>query len=294
PTTPTATAADGRRLLALPGIITIVGALITAGISFVVLAGLTPITPDETTTLTLIAVNAAFVLGLVALISREIHRIFMARRRGKAASRLHVRIVAMFSLVAAIPALVVAVVASVTLDIGLDRWFEIRTKVIISSSLSIAEAYVIENARNLQGTTLSMAGDLDANRTLYTLDRVGFRTFLSRQAQGRALAHAALIRADGSFVMQAETSAEFPIPQPPIEAVQTASDGLPVLIPPAQRNIVGAIIKLREFDDLFLYTIREVDPEVIRARQTVRANTDEYRKLESNRFSTQVAFALIY
>jgi two-component system nitrogen regulation sensor histidine kinase NtrY len=294
PMTPTATAADGRRLLALPGIITIVGALITAGISFVVLAGLTPITPDETTTLTLIAVNAAFVLGLVALISREIHRIFMARRRGKAASRLHVRIVAMFSLVAAIPALVVAVVASVTLDIGLDRWFEIRTKVIISSSLSIAEAYVIENARNLQGTTLSMAGDLDANRTLYTLDRVGFRTFLSRQAQGRALAHAALIRADGSFVMQAETSAEFPIPQPPIEAVQTATDGLPVLIPPAQRNIVGAIIKLREFDDLFLYTIREVDPEVIRARQIVRANTDEYRKLESNRFSTQVAFALIY
>jgi len=294
PMTPTATAADGRRLLALPGIITIVGALITAGISFVVLAGLTPITPDETTTLTLIAVNAAFVLALVALISREIHRIFMARRRGKAASRLHVRIVAMFSLVAAIPALVVAVVASVTLDIGLDRWFEIRTKVIISSSLSIAEAYVIENARNLQGTTLSMAGDLDANRTLYTLDRVGFRTFLSRQAQGRALAHAALIRADGSFVMQAETSAEFLIPQPPIEAVQTASDGLPVLIPPAQRNIVGAIIKLREFDDLFLYTIREVDPEVIRARQIVRANTDEYRKLESNRFSTQVAFALIY
>lgn len=294
PMTPTATAAEGRRLLALPGIITIVGALITAGISFVVLAGLTPITPDETTTLTLIAVNAAFVLGLVALISREIHRIFMARRRGKAASRLRVRIVAMFSLVAAIPALVVAVVASVTLDIGLDRWFEIRTKVIISSSLSIAEAYVIENARNLQGTTLSMAGDLDANRTLYTLDRVGFRTFLSRQAQGRALAHAALIRADGSFVMQAETSAEFPIPQPPIEAVQTATDGLPVLIPPAQRNIVGAIIKLREFDDLFLYTIREVDPEVIRARQIVRANTDEYRKLESNRFSTQVAFALIY
>jgi two-component system nitrogen regulation sensor histidine kinase NtrY len=289
-----AKATDGRRLLALPGILAIVGALLMAGISFAVLLGVTPITPDETTTLSLIAINAAFILLLIGLISREIHRIFMARRRGKAASRLHVRIVAMFSLVAAIPALVVAVVASVTLDIGLDRWFEIRTKVIISSSLSIAEAYVVENARNLQGTTLSMADDLDANRTLYTLDRVGFRTFLSRQAQGRALAHAALIRADGSFLMQAETNADFVIPQPPIEAVRTAADGMPVLIPPAQRNIVGAIIKLREFDDLYLYTIRAVDPEVIRARQIVRANTDEYRALESNRLTTQVAFALIY
>lgn len=287
-------AGEGRRLLALPGILAIVGALFTAGISFAVLLGVTPIVPDETTTLSLIAINAAFILALIALIGREVHRISMARRHGRAASRLHVRIVAMFSLVAAIPALVVAVVASVTLDIGLDRWFELRTKVIISSSLSIAEAYVVENARNLQGTTLSMADALDANRTLYTLDRVGFRTFLSRQAQGRALAHAALIRADGSFLMQGETGADFVIPQPPIEAVTTAVDGMPVLIPPAQRNIVGAIIKLREFDDTYLYTIRALDPEVIRARQIVRANTDEYRSLESNRLTTQVAFALIY
>ena len=104
-------------------------------------------------------------LLLIGLIGRELRRIYVARRRGKAASRLHVRIVTMFSLVAAIPAIMVAVVASITLDIGLDRWFEIRTKTIISSSLSIADAYVQENARNLQGTTLSMAYDLDQARS---------------------------------------------------------------------------------------------------------------------------------
>ena len=91
----------------------------------------------------------------------------------------------MFSLVAAIPAILVAVIASITLDIGLDRWFEIRTKTIINSSLSIAEAYVQENARNLQGTTLSMANDLDNARTLYNLDRTGFRE-LHEPAGGRA------------------------------------------------------------------------------------------------------------
>lgn len=285
---------DGRRLLALPGIAAIVGALLTAAVSFVVLLGITPITPDEKTTLVLIAINAAFILLLIGLIAREVRRIFMARRHGKAASRLHVRIVAMFSLVAAIPAILVAIIASVTLDVGLDRWFEIRTKVIISSSLSIAEAYVNENARNLQGTTLSMAYDLDANRTLYTLDRTGFRVLLSRQAQGRGLDHAAIVRSDGSLVMQAETEATFPMPAPYLEVIQTATDGLPVLIPPGTRNIVGAVVKLREIDDAYLYTIRTLDPEVIRARQIVRANTDEYRSLESNRVSTQVAFALIY
>jgi two-component system nitrogen regulation sensor histidine kinase NtrY len=200
----------------------------------------------------------------------------------------------MFSLVAALPAILVAIIASITLDIGLDRWFEIRTKTIVNSSLSIAEAYVQENARNLQGTTLSMAYDLDNARTLYNLDRTGFRNFMSQQAIGRALAHAALIRDDGSFIMSAQTAADFTMPEPPAGAVQDAQNGQPVLIEPRTRNIVGAVVKLREIPDVYLYTIRLVDPEVIRARQIVTANTDAYRGLEANRRTTQVAFALLY
>ncbi len=292
---PSATALEGRRLLALPGIVAVVAAIIAAGISFAILVGATPVAPDnDTALLIIIGVNAAFALGLIGLIARELHRIAAARKRGKAASRLHVRIVAMFTIVAAIPAIIVAVIASITLDIGLDRWFEIRTKTIVSSSLSIAEAYVRENARNLQGTTLSMAYDLDNAETLYNLDRTGFRDFMSQQAEGRALAHAALIRADGSFVMTAKTASNFEMPQVPIEAVRTAIDGKPVLIEPRIRNIVGAVVKLRQIGDMYLYTIRLVDPEVIKARQIVTANTNAYRGLEANRRPTQIAFALLY
>ena len=285
---------DGRRLLALPGMVAIGLALIVSAVSFAVLIGVTPVDPDETATLALIGINAVFVLLLIALIGREIHRIYMARRRGKAASRLHVRIVAMFALVAAIPAILVAVVASITLDLGLDRWFEIRTKVIINSSLSIAEAYVQENARSLQGTTLSMAFDLDQARALYNLDRTGFRNLMTQHAVGRQLAHAALIRSDGSFIMTADMPTDFSIPEPPIQAVQTAADGDPVLIEPRTRNIVGAIIQMREIPDAFLYTVRIVDAEAIRARQIVRTNSEEYRGLEANRTTTQIAFALLY
>lgn len=287
-------AREGRRLLALPGVVAIVGALIAAAVSFAILVGATPITPDETTTLALIALNAVFVLVLVALVSREVHRILMARRHGRAAARLHVRIVAMFALVAAIPAIMVAIVASITLDVGLDRWFEIRTKTIVNSSLSIADAYVQENARNLQGTTLSMAYDLDSARTLYGLDRTGFLDLLNKEAIGRGLSHAALVKSDGSFVMSAKTDTDFGMPEPPEGALAAASNGQPLLIEPKTRNIMGAIIKLRNIEGLYLYTIRLVDPEVIKARQIVRANTDEYRGLEANRRTSQVAFALPY
>ena len=80
------------------------------------------------------------------------------------------------------------------------------------------------------------------------------------------------------------------MPEPPAEALQKAAAGQPVLIEPRTSNIVGAIIKLRQIEDAYLYTIRLVDPEVIKARQIVTANTNEYRGLEANRRTTQIAF----
>ncbi|MEX0344098.1 MAG: ATP-binding protein [Rhizobiaceae bacterium] len=283
-----------RRMWLAPAIVAVVGALLTGAVSFVILTGLTSIRPDETVTLSLIAINAGFILLLIGLIGRELARILVARRTGKAASRLHIRIVAMFSLVAAIPAIMVAIVASITLDVGLDRWFQERTQTIVRSSLSIAEAYIRENARNLQGTALSMAYVLDQNRSVYSLDRNGFRRMMTEQAEGRALAHAALINDMGEFLMMADITTGFQMPEPPIEAVEKAGDGNPVLIEPRIRNIVGSIVKLRQIRNSYLYTVRLVDAEVINARQIVSANVNEYRELENNRTTTQIAFALLY
>jgi PAS domain S-box len=285
---------DGRRLLALPGILAVVGALITAAVSFAVLLGLTPLTPDAPTTVTLIGINAAFILLLLTLIAREAHRIYTVRQGAKAAARLHVRIVTMFSLVAAIPAILVAIVASITLDLGLDRWFELRTKVIVQSSLSIAEAYVRENASTLQGTTVSMAVDLDRFRSLYNLDRNAFRQIFTQNTIGRGLAHAVLIREDQSVIMAADIPDPLEIPVPPEGAIEKASEGRPVLFELAPGNLIGAIFKLREIPDAYLYTLRLLDPQVIRAQRIVASNTDEYRALEDNRMNTQVAFALLY
>ena len=269
---------ENRRLLALPGVLVVVTSLTVAAFSFAILMGVTPVTPTNNITIALSFLNAGLILLLVLLIAREIDRILRARRDGRAAARLHVRIVALFSLVAAVPAVVVAIVAAVTLNIGLDRWFEIRTKEIVSSSISIAQSYVEENARNLQGTTLSMAIDLDSSRSLYSLDRSGFLQLLNTQTVGRGLLQASLLKADGSVVMQSEKSESFKetLPEVPKEALETAADGKPVLIPPRNRNLVGAIIKLGAID-AYLYTIRAVDKQLIDAVKIVNTNAADYQ-----------------
>ncbi len=282
------------RLPLLPGIIVVVAALGMALSSFAILFGITPIEPNEKTTLALVTVNAGLVFILIALIGVEVFRIVRARRRGKAASRLHVRIILVFSAIAAAPAVVVAIVASVTLNIGLDRWFETRTRAIVDSSISLAETYIQENARNLQGTTISMAFDLDEARSLFSLDRNGFQRLMNQQAVGRALAGAWLLKVDGTVIVDAGVDGSEKLPKAPVEAIETAADGRPVLIPPRTRNLVGAIIKMREIRDHYLYTIRPVDPKILETQRIVRENTQEYQGLEANRINTQIAFGLLY
>jgi two-component system, NtrC family, nitrogen regulation sensor histidine kinase NtrY len=297
PTAPFAAAprsGDNRRLFAFIGVISVVSALVTAAVSFVILIGLTPIKPDQKITILLTAINGTFILLLMTLIGREILRIALARRHGKAASRLHIRIVTLFSIVAAVPAIVVAVVAAVTLNLGLDRWFELRTKTIVNSSISLANSYIDENARNLQGTTLSMAFDLDSAHVLFNLDRTGFERLMTQQAIGRGLIEASLLKSDGSVVVKADIATDKPLPPPPDGALQTASDGKPVLIPPATRNLVGAIVKMHDIPDVYLYTIRSVDPAILRTMRLMEANTAEYQGLEANRTNTQIAFAVLY
>ena len=276
------------------GFIVVVSAMIIAIVSFVVLIGLTPIQPDNTVSITTIAINGLLVVFLLILIGIELRRILQARKAGKAGSRLHIRIVSLFSIIAAAPALAVAIVAAVTLDLGLDRWFEIRTRTIVESSQQVAQSYINENAVNLRDASINMAFSLDSRRSLFRLDQRGFRSFLTQQARGRGMLGASVIRPNGSVIFNADIATERPLPLPPEDALETATDGRPVIIPPGVTNLVGSIIKLREIENAYLYTVRTVDADVLDAVRLMEQNRNEYTSLEENRPVLQLAFALLY
>ena len=105
-------------------------------------------------------INAATILLLVGIIVREVWQVMQARRRGRAAARLHVQIVSLFSVIAVLPAVLVAIVANVTIDRGLDRLFSGPTREVIQNSLIIARAYTHEHAQLIRGDILGMANDI--------------------------------------------------------------------------------------------------------------------------------------
>ncbi|HXE04681.1 MAG TPA: hypothetical protein VN579_01760, partial [Bryobacteraceae bacterium] len=80
------------------GIVAVALALLSAFITFIVLAGLTPVAPTHEVVVSLLLANAVTVLLLSAVTLGEVWKVLQARRRGRAAARLHVRIVALFSI----------------------------------------------------------------------------------------------------------------------------------------------------------------------------------------------------
>ncbi len=289
-----ATRGSNQRFYSRAGIATVVLALLTTGVTFLILTGITPIHPDSRVTLLLTSINAVLIVALIILIGREVYRIAQARSRGKAAARLHVRLVVLFSLVAAVPALIVAIVASITLDLGLDRWFEMRTTTIVNSSINLANSYIQESARNLQGTTLEMVNDLDGQRALYNLDRSSFTRLMTQQALGRGLISAALIRTNGDTAIRADIKTDIKIPAVAKSILDTASDGKPVLIPPEQTNLLSAVIKMREIPGLFLYAVRPVDADILSSSRLMEKRAEDSQKNDGNGITTQILFALLY
>src|SRR6476620_6789485 len=219
-------------------------ALISAFLTFTVLSGLTPIEPTRQVVYSFLLINAATILLLVAIITREVWLVIQARRRGRAAARLHVQIVSLFSVIAVWPAVLVAIVANVTIDRGLDRLFSGLTRQVIQNSLIIARAYTNEHAQLIRGDVLGMANDVSRAQPLFYPEngwaRATFRDLLSASAVSRNLPSALLIDKDRNVLESAQTGVQLAFALPPPEILSNVNETEPEISVIPEQNYVAA------------------------------------------------------
>ena len=269
-------------------------ALLSAFVTFIVLADFTPILPTHNVVVILLAVNATTVLLLLGVIVREVWQMVQARRSGRAAARLHVRIVGLFSIIAAAPAILVAIVASVTLDRGLDRMFSTRTRAAIENSLIVAEAYLRDHAQFVRADIMVMATDLAREKSTFQQDNTKLRQYLTFQASVRGLAAAIVIDKDLNVIARADLKINQTFAMPPRDALPRIGETEPQLVLLPDTNYVAAVIKLHDFGDDYLYLTRLLDPNVVPELQAARESASEYSAIEARRYGVQIAFALMY
>jgi two-component system nitrogen regulation sensor histidine kinase NtrY len=268
-------------------------ALLSAFLTFVVLTGLTPIEPTREVVYSFLLINAAMILLLVGIIGREVWQVLQARRRGRAAARLHVQIVSLFSVIAVLPAVLVAIVANITIDRGLDRLFSGPTREVIQNSLIVANAYLHEHAQLIRGDILGMANDIAHARPLFDQDRGTFRQLLTKSATSRT-AGAMLIDKDRNILETAQTGIQQAFTTPAPEFLSGVDETEPQIAVFIEANYFAAVIRLRAFNDTFLYVARLLDPRVVAQLRQTQASVAEYAELESRKLGLQVTFALMF
>ena len=269
-------------------------ALLSATATFLVLAGLTPIAPVHEVVVELLLGNAITGLLLLGIIGREVWKVVQARRRGRAGSRLHVQIVGLFAVIAAVPTVLVSVVASTTLDRGLDRFFSTRTRAMIEQSLTVANAYVSEHAESIRGDLLAMAFDLGRAKQIFDTDRDQFQKIISAQAAGRNLSAALLINSDGSTVDRAGATVDKKVVLPSADLLAEINETEPRVALLPEDNHVAAVVKLRGYDNMYLYAARILDPRVVAQLRSTQDSVGEFANLEARRLGIQIAFGMMF
>jgi two-component system nitrogen regulation sensor histidine kinase NtrY len=252
-----------RKAIRTIGLVIVLCCVLVSSGSFLVMTGATDIQPTPEVWTAIWAVNGLLVLSVVALVLTEAVLLIQSRLHREAGAALQTRMVTMFAVVAAVPALLVAVVAMISLNQGLDQWFSERTRTMVESSRLVARSYMLEHAQVLRDDIIWVANELEQAHGTFESDREKFQRILTALAVTRSLPFTSLIDADGQTLMKAQINAPGTAPQVPDGLTQGVVEGTPTLIAPGRTNLVGAVVKLRGYDNAYLFVARPVDPEVM-------------------------------
>ena len=231
------------------------------------------------------------VIGL--LVSKRLLRIWSQRRQGLAGSQLHTRMVVLFSVVAVIPTIVVALFSVFLFDFGIRSWFTERIGAAVDSSQAVAEAYLEEHRRNITGDALAMAFDLNRQAPFLMARPKQLAKFIQAQAAIRNLTEAVVFETSGEVLAKTGLSLTFDFEPFPENAFQKARNG-EVATLTSEVDRVRAIIRLDNFVDAYLYVGRFVDPAILAYIDKTKQATAEYNLLQGKRADIQITFAIIF
>lgn len=275
--------------------LTIVGlSIVSALVSYLILTGLTSIAPRNELVWAALAINVVLILAMLAVIIWQIIGLHRAWKERIPGARLHVRIVALFSIVAALPALLLAVAATTTFSRAVDGAFSGRIRSIVNDSYDVAREYVQEHAKIIRTDIVNMVRDIDGAADTLQNNPDELQKFLIGQAALRDLQSAYIIDSDGVPVVLAMEDPKLPYVVPSRETISQAENGqVPVIMPTGEYR-VAAIAKLHNFPGRFLLVSRGVSPKVMGHLSRTEQNVDEYNQLRKRRGGLKAAHGLIY
>ena len=241
--------------------------------------------------------DLVYVLLVAALVMQRVAKMIAARRSRSAGSNLHLRLTGVFTIMALIPTVTVAIFAVLTVNLGLEGWFSDRVRQVVGSSLSAAEAYEGEHRDNLMRNAQSLARVIDFEHSLTPFMRdPDLREVLTvgQQRFQPDMREAYVIDGVGELKARGERSYLFNFEKPSAAKIEEAREVGIAVIQDWNNNEFRAIVPLATFPDRLVYVSRDVDGQILNLLSETQENVRLYNQLESDRGQVLFQFGLVY
>ncbi len=239
----------------------------------------------------MVLANTVVALLLGATLAGRLTRVWVERRRGSAGSRLHIRLVLLFSGVAVIPTIVVAVFATFFFHLGIQAWFNEPVRTALEESVQAARGYLEEHRNNIRADALGMANDLMRAGSFLGHDSDAFAQVLGAQTALRGLTEAVIFEPETGQVM---ASVGLATDLPPAWATGLARAGDVAVLGTDDSTRVRAVVKMEMTPALMLVIGRPVDTLILEHMRRTDQAVAEYHRLDENRSGLQLTFAFIF
>ena len=219
-------------------------------------------------------------IALMVLLSR---RLAMARAEqgGLAGGKLHTRLVALFSVIAAVPTVLVAIFASLMFQSGLECWFSDKARGMIENTVTVARSTYNHEVERVTLETLTMAGDLAAYLRAVPIDDPRFAEGFGRQVLNRNLSEAIILHVGNDGVIRSLALVN-PYDRPlekviAKDRIAELADKESVAVNSSDR--IGALARLDYLPNSYVYAARVFDPQFREQIERARDVQLVYREL---------------
>jgi len=250
--------------------------------------------PDPGKIMGFILIDLILFLSLGIILARRFFKYSVARKSGENTSRLQTRIIIAFSLVAAVPTIIVSIFSTYFFHFGIQVWFDKKISAVLDQSIIVAESYITEHTLQLKETAISLADDLSDMYYDLVHNPQLFNKTLIAEAEMRSLGEALVFQKNTNTVL-AQTSLSFSLSFITIPAhLISKADAGEVVQVKSDSTKIRVLIKLKKYEDTYLLIGRLIDSKIIDHVDKTAGAAEEYNRLIRHISSMQIKFSIVF
>ncbi len=241
---------------------------------------------------TLLVANLVPAMALMVLVARRLAKRRAAQSGLGMKSRLPVRLVAIFSGIAAVPTLLVVIFASLLFQYGVEFWFSDRARGMLENAASLAQENYDREVERVGLEALTMSGDLAGYLEEVPIDSITFAQAIGSQLYVRNLSEAVVFRLTSDNSIQSlvlvnpyDRDLARDIDPQILARVQPGRS-----VPIVNNDRFAAVVALPYGQRNYLYVARVFEPELASQLRRGGAVLQDYETLANRSRDLQLRF----